>query len=99
METCAVETSCGLVTADERDEIRRLFQRKIALGELFQAISKMEPQVMDRLYEKVLLDLGETASKFHSWWDTKARQYKWKTIEGANWRIDFDTCEVFLVHP
>jgi CXXX repeat modification system protein len=94
-----METSCGKVTAEERDEIKRLFHRKVALGELFQAIGKMDPKQMDALYEKAIADMGETTMTFQAWWEATAKRYGWKSINGANWRIDFDTCEVFLVHP
>lgn len=92
-----METSCGKVSPEERDEIKRLFQRKLALAELFQAVAKMDPTKMEAFYEKALLDMGETTQKFQSWWETAARRHGWKAIMGANWRIDFDTCEVFLV--
>lgn len=91
------ETSCGKVSAEERDEIKRLFQRKLALTELFQALAKMEPQQIEALYEKALQDMGETTQQFQGWWDATARKHGWKAVNGANWRIDFDTCEVFLV--
>jgi CXXX repeat modification system protein len=93
-----METSCGKVSAEERNEIRQLFHRKMALTELFQAIGKMDPKQIDALYEKALLDMGETSAKFQAWWDAAAKRHGWKAINGANWRIDFDTCEVFLVH-
>lgn len=92
-----METSCGKVSPEERDEIKRLFQRKLALTELFQALAKMDPKMMEALYEKAILDMGETSQKFQSWWETTASTHGWKAVNGANWRIDFETCEVFLV--
>jgi CXXX repeat modification system protein len=93
------ETSCGKISAAERDEIKGLFQRKLALGELFQSLAKMEPKFRDEMYDKALTDMGETAQKFQEWWEVKAREHQWKSINGASWRVDFETCEVFLVHP
>lgn len=91
------EVSCGKVTVEERDEIRSLFQRKNALTELFGSLAKLEEGVAAKLYEKLVVDMGRTATEFHAWWERKSQQYAWQSAEGANWRIDFDTCEVFLV--
>jgi uncharacterized protein len=93
------ETPCGKVSGDERDEIRGLFQRKLGLQELFQALAKMEPHVRDLMYDKALADMGDTSQKFQAWWENTAKKHNWKSINGGSWRIDFDTCEVFLVHP
>jgi CXXX repeat modification system protein len=91
------DISCGKVTIEERDEIKKLFQRKTALAELFAPLAKLEDAALDRLYEKVIIDIGKTSTEFHNWWEQKAKQYAWDSIDGGNWRIDFDTCEVFLV--
>ena len=99
MENCKLETSCGKVTEAECDEIKRLYHRKIALQELFQVVAKMELGKIEKIYEKVLLDMGDTSTKFQDWWDTTAKKYGWVSIEGANWKINFSTCEVSLVHP
>ena len=91
------EEVCGKVTMEERDEIKALFLRKNALSELFLVLSRLDSGSLDPLYEKVVKDMGETAQAFHSWWDNKVAQYGWKGIEGGNWRVDFVTCEVYLV--
>lgn len=91
------EISCGKVTPKERDEIKNLFQRRLALTELFGSLTKLDGSASEKLYEKIVIDLGKTSSDFHNWWEKKAKQYEWKSINGGNWRIDFDTCEVFLV--
>lgn len=91
------EISCGKVSADERDEIRRLFQRKNALVELFGSLGRLDDTVSTKLYEKIVADMGVTSSEFHAWWERKAREHAWQFANGGNWRIDFDTCEVFLV--
>jgi CXXX repeat modification system protein len=93
------EKRVGKVEAAERDEIEKLHQRKMALGELFRTIGKSEFETMDRLYEKALDDLGRTSSAFQAWWDRTAKKHGWTAIDGASWRIDFATCEVFLVLP
>jgi CXXX repeat modification system protein len=90
------EINCGKVTVEERDEIRKLFQRKNALTELFGSFSKLDDITIDKLYNRLIEDMGKTTTDFHNWWDQKAKQYSWQFAEGATWRIDFDTCEVFL---
>ena len=59
----------------------------------------MEPEVLNGIYEKAVTDMGETAQRFQKWWTTKAEEHKWESVQGGSWRIDFDTCEVFLVRP
>jgi CXXX repeat modification system protein len=92
------ETSCGKVSDEERDEIQKLFARKTALGEVVQAMSRMDPKQIEAMYEKVIADLGETSLKFHRWWEETAKRHGWPAIEGAKWNINFETCEVVLVH-
>ena len=41
--------------------------------------------------------MGETSSKFQSWWDTMAQKYQWESAENGNWQINFETCEIYLV--
>jgi CXXX repeat modification system protein len=83
----------GKVTEQERDEIKFLFERKNGLSELFKII----PEDNNKVYEKILKDMGETSTKFQLWWDNKSKQYHWENIKGYNWEIDFNTCEIFLV--
>ena len=91
------EELCGKVTAEERDEIKELFIRKNALAELFIVVSKLDSDSSGVLYEKALKDMGETSTAFHAWWERKAAQYGWKAADGGTWRIDFETCEIYLV--
>lgn len=93
-ETCKRETSCGKVTPDERDEIKNLFRRRLALVELSTAIEKVPLEQRDAFYERVITDLGQTIAASSAWWETKSRAYQWPS--GRNWRVDFETCEVFV---
>ena len=86
----------GKVTPEERDEILALFERKNGLNELALLLNSSSDQ---ELYEKLVMDLGETSLRFQRWWDTKAKQYCWESVKGGNWEIDFDTCEIFLLTP
>ena len=88
-----VKKIVGKVTPEECSEIRKLFERKNGLVELAKIISADN----NDLYEKLVKDMGETATKFQKWWDIMAEKYQWEAIEGGNWEINFDTCEIFLV--
>lgn len=82
----------GKVTASEKDEIQSLFERKNSLIELAKSISAEDP-----IYERLISDMSITASKYQSWWDDMSSKYGWEKLEGTSWRIDFDTCEIFLI--
>jgi CXXX repeat modification system protein len=88
----ATRLPVGHVTPAERDEIKRLFERRNGLLELFKSISDGSHP----LYDRVVQDMGETATSFQKWWDDKSRQYRWKGVAGGHWEIDFETCEIFL---
>ena len=82
----------GQVTPEEKKEIQQLFERRNGLNELAKILTADNSD----LYEKLVKDLGETCAKFQSWWDRMAAKYQWESIDGGNWEIDFDTCEIFL---
>lgn len=83
----------GQVTPDEKNEIQTLFERRNGLNELAKILTADNAD----LYEKLVKDLGETGTKFQSWWDRMGEKYQWESCEGGNWEINFDTCEIFLV--
>lgn len=82
----------GQVTPEERDEIQMLFERRNGLNELAKILTSDNTQ----LYEKLVKDIGETSTKFQSWWSRMSQKYQWESTENGNWEINFDTCEVFL---
>ena len=82
----------GQVTVEEKNEIQTLFERRNGLSELAKILTPDNAE----LYEKLVKDMGETATKFQQWWDTKARSYNWESAEDGNWEINFETCEIFL---
>ena len=84
----------GKVTSFERDEIKSLHERKNGLSELFKSINLLDNEP---LYEKIIIDMGDTTTKFQKWWDTHSQAYKWENKDGDGWEINFDTCEIFLV--
>lgn len=89
----------GLVTGPEKEEIKLLFERKLALNELIPALNSnlLSKEQRDELYEKIIADIGKTTSYFQAWWQEKAKKYNWKHTENGNWHIDFESDEIFLV--
>lgn len=83
----------GQVTVEEKHEIQTLFERRNGLNELAKIVTADNTE----LYEKLVKDMGETSSKFQSWWDTMSQKYQWESAENGNWEINFETCEIYLV--
>ena len=88
-----VKEIVGQVTPEERDEIQTLFERRNGLNELAKILTADNAG----LYEKLVRDMGETGTRFQNWWDRMADKYQWKSVEGGNWEIDFETCSIYLV--
>lgn len=82
----------GSVTAEERDEIQRLFERRNGLSELAKVLTADNAE----LYERLVKDMAETGAKFQHWWDTMASKYRWESTPQGNWEIDFDSCIIYL---
>lgn len=87
-----MKKNVGQVTAEEKNEILTLFERRNGLNEL----AKILTAENEILYEKLIKDMGETGLKFQNWWDRMGEKYQWESIEGGNWEIDFDTCNIYL---
>lgn len=83
----------GQVTSEEKNEIQKLFERRNGLNELAKILTADNAE----LYEKLVKDLGETGTKFQAWWARMGAKYQWESVEGGNWEINFDTCEIYLV--
>lgn len=81
------------VTEEEKNEIQALFERRNGLNELSQILTIEN----EALYEKLVKDLGETGAKFQDWWDRMGEKYNRESVEGGNWEINFETCEIYLV--
>ena len=69
------------------------FERHNGLNELARIVTADN----ENLYKKLVKDLGETGTKFQNWWDRMGTKYQWESVEGGNWEINFETCEIFLV--
>ena len=75
----ATRKKIGQVTPEEKNEIQQLFERRNGLNELAKILTADNAE----LYEKLVKDLGETGTKFQSWWDRMGAKYQWESIEGA----------------
>lgn len=85
----------GCVTEEERNTIQTLFERRNGLDELAMVLSADN----NELYERLVRDMGETATKFQNWWNETSAKYGWESAENGNWEIDFNTCKIYLVIP
>lgn len=83
----------GVVTPEEANEIKLLFERRNGLTEL----AKILPSENEGLYERLVKDLAETTANFQSWWDNTSARYGWESAENGNWEIDFHTNKIYLV--
>jgi uncharacterized protein len=81
-------TVVGRVTKEESDQIKHLFLRREALGDLFSLLPELEDAPSD-LYERVLEDTGRTVQEYEAWWAEMSLKYKWK--KGGNWQVNFDS--------
>lgn len=90
----------GHVTEEEKQIIEKLFERKLALGELMQTICSPSFAIeeKDNAYERIVNDMGKTTLEFNAWWDDKASKYKWKSCANRHWHIDFATNEIFILN-
>ena len=82
----------GKVTAEERDQIQALFERKNGLVELV----KILPTDNRDLYEQLVSDMGHTQTLFQRWWDDMSAKYQWESSKNGQWEIDFTTCDIYL---
>jgi len=83
----------GQVTVEEKNEIQALFERRNGLNELAMILTAEN----ETLYEKLVKDMGEIGTKFQGWWDRMGEKYQWESVEGGNWEINFESCEIYLV--
>lgn len=83
----------GQITPEEKNVIQALFERRNGLVELSKALTADNSD----LYEKIVIDISETSTKFHEWWNSMAEKYHWKRVEGGNWEVNFETNEIILI--
>lgn len=83
----------GQVTEEEKKEIQALFERRNGLNELARIVTADN----EELYEKLVKDMGETGTRFQTWWDRMAEKYQWESRPDGHWEINFATNEIYLV--
>lgn len=83
----------GKVTAEERDTIKLLYEKKNGLIELVRSLNESNMH----LYDRITIDLGRITIDFNNWWSEKSEKYQWENIEGYQWEIKFETGEIYLV--
>ena len=94
----AHRSALGKVDPEERDLIRSLHVRKTGLAELFASLSRMKDDALEvsNLYQRLVREMGEVTLDYQAWWDAMAKKYGWPSQPGGAWRIDFETCAVYL---
>lgn len=85
----------GKVSEDERNEIQSLFERRNGLRELAKILTADDVE----LYDRLVTDMGENATKYQDWWNRMSTKYGWESAENGNWEINFYSCEIYLVTP
>lgn len=88
-----MKKTVGKVSAEERDEIQKLFERRNGLRELADILTPDNKE----LYNRLVADLGETSTLFQQWWDNASEKYNWESSANGRWEIDFRSCQIFLV--
>ncbi len=86
----------GKLTPEERDEIKRLYERKNGLTELFKTLTDVDKAETAKLYDKIVDDMARTTAQYQKWFEDASKKYSWKSLPGYSWQVDFDACEVFL---
>ena len=88
----------GIVTEEEKNEILVLFERKLGIEELTATLESdlLTPDKKENMKDKITAELEQAKVDFQHWWDRMYKKYKWKSIDGHNWSIDFQTWEIYL---
>lgn len=76
------------IEQQECDEIRELFEKKLALENLTKIIA---PQENPDTYSKLIDDYGRVIREFNEWWDALFKKYQ---CEQGNYLVNFTDCVV-----
>lgn len=90
----------GIVTESEKDLLMQVFERKSALQELMLVVDNpilVGDTERNEIYEKIVIDLGNTNTDFDRVWRDLGAKYQWKAAQNGQWNISFQTNEIFLV--
>lgn len=88
----------GIVTEEEKNEILVLFERKLGIEELTFTLESdlLSTDEKDNMQQKMIAELGRVKINLQAWWNRMYEKYKWKSVEGYRWNIDFETYEIYL---
>ena len=96
----------GTISESEANQVMEMYQRKIALENLFLVLSERQA-INDQdtatgtniMYEKLLKDTADIQQKLGTWWQEISEKYGWEYDRTQTWEIKFLTKEVFLHRP
>ena len=93
-----MEKYLGKVTNEERERARLINLEKAALRELLMTlpISKDAPEPV---YDRIKADYIRLSQALSEWWTTTSKHYAWSFSPTDNWKLDYETNEVFLISP
>jgi len=80
----------GMITEQEKVEIRNLYNHKTGLEELIPILDKNSDT-----YRKAVSDLKGTIQEYTSWWRTYAEKYHWEKGK-KEWTVIFKTNEIVI---
>jgi CXXX repeat modification system protein len=88
----------GKVTEEEKNEMLILFERKLGIDELAFTLESdlLSEDKKESMQDKMITELGKIKLDMQTWWNKMCEKYKWKSVDGYKWNIDFQTCEIFL---
>jgi CXXX repeat modification system protein len=88
----------GKVTLEEKEEIKRLFERRNGLAELFLTLTEQNEASFKQspLAARLTKDIEDCAANYHRWWDEKSIQYAWEQEAEGKWEINFETGMIYL---
>ncbi len=89
----------GKVTMEERTELLTYYERKLGIEELMNSFKSnlLSDVQSEKLMDKMILEAGKVKMNTQAWWDRMYEKYQWERVEGHNWNINFDTCEISLL--
>lgn len=88
----------GKVTEQEKNEMLILFERKLGIDELAFTLESdlLSDDKKEIMQDKMITELGKIKLDMQTWWNKMYEKYKWKSVGGYKWNIDFQTCEISL---
>lgn len=87
----------GRVSDGERDDIRRIHERRTALQELLLTLDSpdLSPAQRQVLQTGIEEDLARTTARFEGWWQTVGVKYHLDRAGHGGWMLDFETQEIW----